>query len=343
MTPSIAAQALRFPFTAPQPDGELKEVAPGIRWLRMPLPYALDHINLYLMRSAAGWTIVDTGLDTPPTRALWEKILGDLDAPVIALICTHSHPDHAGLAGWLTEKLRVPLYMSRAEYFTLRVFSKPMAELSWQHEQFFQQAGMSPVQMQQVQKMLSLPNMIAPPPLAYCRLDEHTALPLGDDVWRVITGEGHSPEHSCLYNAAQRVLFSGDQLLARISPNIGVHASEPDANPLQVWLHSLERIGTLPTETLVLPAHELPFYGPDIRAEQLVQHHRDVLEKLRELCAQTPGTAMELAQQLFARRRGGFDDLLALSETLAHLVYLCANGRAARQPDASGIHRYSAV
>jgi glyoxylase-like metal-dependent hydrolase (beta-lactamase superfamily II) len=332
---------LQFPFDPPAPDGELKEVAPGIRWLRMPLPYALDHINLYLVRGTAGWTIVDTGINTPVTRTLWEKILADLDAPVVAVVCTHSHDDHAGLAGWLTETLRVPLYMSRAEYYSLRLWAAP-TQPSWQQEQFYLRAGMGPEPLRELLDKLGRWSAVSPPPQAYRRLEEHAPLPLGDDDWQVVTGEGHSPEHACLFNAERQVLFSGDQLLARISPNVGVNASEPEANPLLAWLASLEKIGRLPESALVLPAHELPFYGLAVRAAELREHHQRVLDKLENFCRATPAdSALGLAHQLFTRRRGPIDELLALSETIAHLSYLRYEGRIERELDAGGVYRFS--
>lgn len=330
---------LQFPFEAPTPDGELKEVAPGILWLRMPLPYALDHINLYLVRGEAGWSIVDTGIDNAATRALWEKIFAKLDAPVVAVFCTHCHDDHAGLAGWLTETLRVPLYMSRAEYQTLRLRTLP-SQRSWQQEEFFLRAGMELDATRALLDKVGNWSAISPPPPAYHRLEENQPLPLGDGGWRVVTGEGHSPEHACLLNEKMKVLFSGDQLLARISPNVGVHANEPEANPLRPWLASLDKISRLP-DALVLPAHELPFYGLATRARELQDHHRQVLDKLEGFCREAPGSStLELTRRLFTRRRSPIDELLALSETLAHLSYLRFEERVARELD-GGVYRFS--
>ena len=332
---------LRFPFAeAPAPDGELMQVAPGILWLRMPLPYALDHINLYLVRGEAAWTIVDTGVDTPVIRELWERILARLDAPVTALVCTHWHNDHAGLAGWLTERLRIPLYMTRAEYQTLRMFSNPGGP-SWQHEQFYRQAGMSAEQTATLLGKLGQFALTAPPPLAYRRMDESQPVHFGDSDWQVVTGDGHSPEHACLFDAERQVLFSGDQLLARISPNIGVNAGEPEADPLRAWFASLDKVGQLPPDAMVLPSHELPFLGLDVRARQLRQHHLDVLEKLMGFCRDQPGSALALARRLFTRRRSAIDDMLALTETLAHLHYLCSEGRMHRRLDASGVYNFA--
>lgn len=331
---------LQFPFEAPAPDGELKEVAPGILWLRMPLPYALDHINLYLVRGETGWSIVDTGIDNSVTRELWEKILAKLDAPVVAVVCTHCHDDHAGLAGWLTETLRVPLYMSRAEYQTLRLRTLPSSR-SWQQEQFFMQAGMEVEAMRDLLDRLGNWSSISPPPPAYHRLQEGQPLPLGDGRWQVVIGEGHSPEHACLLNTELKVLFSGDQLLARISPNVGVHANEPEADPLRPWLASLDKVAGLP-DALVLPAHELPFYGLATRAIELKQHHEKALDKFEGFCREAPGsTTLELTRRMFTRRRSPIDELLALSETLAHLSYLRFEGRLVREADQNGVYRFS--
>jgi glyoxylase-like metal-dependent hydrolase (beta-lactamase superfamily II) len=309
----------------------------------MPLPYALDHINLYLVRGEAGWTIVDTGVDTPVIRGLWEKILAGLDAPVVALICTHWHNDHAGLAGWLTERLRIPLYMSRAEYLTLRMFSTPISGNSWQHEQFYRHAGMTPAQTTELLGKLGQFALTSPPPLAYRRMEEGRPVHFGDCDWQVVTGDGHSPEHACLFNGERQILFGGDQLLARISPNIGVNAGEPDADPLRAWFASLEKVGRLPATALVLPSHELPFYGTDVRAGQLQQHHRNVLDKLLEFCREEPGSALAFARRLFTRRRSVIDDMLALTETLAHLHYLCAEGEMHRQLDEAGVYCFDLI
>jgi glyoxylase-like metal-dependent hydrolase (beta-lactamase superfamily II) len=335
---------LSFPVPAPLAKGEPVDIVPGqIKWLRMPLPIALDHINLYLVRDGAGWRLIDTGMDTAATRQLWEALLPALDGPLTGIVCTHHHGDHCGLAGWLTERLRVPLHMSRAEYFAMRLFNESFSFDSWEYREFFTRVGLSREHMEGIIASIRMFQGNSPVARAYQRLRDGETLTIGEHAWEVRGGEGHSPEHASLYCRDLGVLLSGDQLLARISPNVGVMPFEPQANPLAEWFQSLERIGRLPEETLVLPAHELPFYGLATRAGELAAHHRATLDRLHAFCEATPGSVHELSGRLFPGRRGTMDEILAISETLAHLAYLLAQGRVARHLDADGSHRYAAA
>lgn len=336
---------LTFPFQAPACDGSLVDVVPGrVKWLRMPLPMAsLNHINLYLIRDGAGWRMVDTGLDTAATRALWEQILPALDGPITGIVCTHHHDDHCGLAGWLTEKLRVPLWMSRAEYFAMRIFHERTSMESWEYREFFVRAGLDEQQLADLAVVISGFHHESPLARAHQRLRDGGTLPIGGLDWQVRSGDGHSPEHSSLYNADLGVLLSGDQLLARISPNVGVLPFEPEADPLDEWFQSLERIGQLPDDTLVLPAHELPFFGLGRRAQELTEHHTGVLERLMGFCTASPGSVHALSQQLFPKRHGPMDDILAISETLAHLAYLLGQQRVERTLTPAGSYRYRGI
>ena len=333
---------LEFPFSAPLPNGELKDVAPGIKWLRMPMPFRLDHINIYLVRTARGWMIVDTGLNTDTTKALWQQILAALPAeePITAVLCTHSHTDHAGALGWLIDKLRVPLYMSLGDYFSLRAAAADNAYDSWQYKEFYRHLGLPGDHIETLIAAFSDMRLYAPPPMAYHRLREGADLLVGDISWRIIVGEGHAPEHVSLYSEQLKVLICGDQLLPRISANISVNAIEPDANPLQLWLESLQRVGKLPADTLVLPSHNLPYYGLDTRGVELRVHHEKQLENLLRLCAEHAGSVYELMQQMFPRRHGPLDDFLAVSECLAHLTYLVRQGSVERVLRADGSYRY---
>ena len=331
---------LTYPFAAPACSGEQVEVVPGcIRWLRMPLPMALNHINLYLVRDGAGWRMIDTGFDTATTRALWEQILPGLDAPITGIVCTHHHGDHSGLAGWLTEKLRVPLYMSRAEYFAMRLVHDTSLD-SWEDRTYFRRAGLSDAQVADLAEALRQFDLDSPPARAYRRLRDGETLVIGDYQWQLRGGEGHSPEHIALYCSELGVLLSGDQLLGRISPNVGVLPFEPEANPLKDWLVSLERIGELPEETLVLPSHELPFHGLRTRARELQQHHLGVLDRVLALCAERPDTVHGLSRRLFPHRPGALDTILAVGETMAHLAYLLKQRRVQRSLTARDSYEY---
>jgi glyoxylase-like metal-dependent hydrolase (beta-lactamase superfamily II) len=332
--------SLTFPFKAPACNGELIDVVPGcIKWLRMPLPMALNHINLYLVRDGEGWRMIDTGFDTATTRELWARILPGLDAPITGIVCTHHHGDHCGLAGWLTEKLRVPLYMSRAEYFAMRLVHD-MSFDSWEDRTYFRRAGLSDEQLAELSQALQRFAMDSSPARAYRRLREGETLVIGSYLWQLRGGEGHSPEHISLYCSELGVLLSGDQLLGRISPNVGVLPFEPEANPLKDWLISLERIGELPDETLVLPAHELPFHGLRTRASELQQHHFGVLERVLTHCAEQPDTVYGLSQRLFPGRSDALESIMAIGETMAHLAYLLKQRRVQRTLTAQDSYQY---
>jgi glyoxylase-like metal-dependent hydrolase (beta-lactamase superfamily II) len=332
--------SLTYPFKAPACNGELVDVVPGyIKWLRMPLPMALDHINLYLVRDDDGWRVIDTGFDNAITRRLWEQILPGLDGPVTGIVCTHHHGDHCGLAGWLTEKLRVPLHMSRAEYFAMRL-EHDMSIDSWEDRTYFRRAGLSEAQVAELAQALQQFALQSTPARAYRRLRDGETLVIGDYQWQLRGGEGHSPEHMSLYCGELGVLLSGDQLLGRISPNVGVLPFEPEANPLKDWLVSLQRIGELPDETLVLPSHELPFYGLQTRARELQQHHLGVLDKVLALCTDRPDTVHGVSRRLFAHRTGALDHILAIGETMAHLAYLLKQRRVQRTLTAEDVYEY---
>jgi glyoxylase-like metal-dependent hydrolase (beta-lactamase superfamily II) len=332
-----------FPYSAPAPDGELKDVAPGVKWLRMPMPFRLDHINIYLVRDKGGWLIVDTGLNTDATHAIWERVFAALpeDEPITGVLCTHSHTDHAGALGWLVDKLRVPVYMSLGDYYSLRVSAADRMQDSWQHAEYYRRLGMPADHMANLRKSMGSMQWYAPVPAAYRRLRHDEEVVFGENTWRIIVGEGHAPEHVSLYCANLKVLICGDQLLPRISANVGVNATEPDANPLRLWLESLERVGRLPADTLVLPSHDLPYYGLVERARELRAHHAKQLENALQLCAAQPGNAYELMQAMFPRRHGPLDDFLAVGECMAHLAYLLDENKILRTLRDDGSYEFS--
>jgi len=263
-----------------------------------------------------------------------------LDGPITGIVCTHHHSDHCGLAGWLTERLRVPLYMSRAEYFAMRMFGEQFSFDAWEYREFFGRAGLSADRFDQLVAMFAQFRTQSRAARAHQRLRDGEMLAIGDYRWEVRCGEGHSPEHASLYCKELGILLSGDQLLARISPNVGVLPFEPNANPLAEWFSSLERIGRLPDETLVLPAHELPFHGLETRAKELTEHHLATLDRLHAFCVQSPDTVVGLSYKLFPDRRSPMDDVLAISETLAHLAYLSMQGRVTKQRLQDGSDQY---
>ena len=331
---------LRYPWPQAPASGQVQEVADGVLWLRMPLPFGLDHINLYLLRDTHGWVVVDTGMNTEQTREVWGRVLDEVCAglPVLAVVCTHFHSDHAGVAAWLSERFQCPVYMTASEFQALHVRFPADQPPGWDFLDFYRKAGVSDEHSAELFTVMSNAHFLPVPLNHFRRLREGSRLEIGGRTWQVVTGKGHSPEHACLYAAEDGLLISGDQVLPRITSTVGVHATEPLANPLLDWLDSITHLRSLPDTVLVLPAHERPFFNLHHRLDQLDAHHQGQLALMVANCDE-PRTALELMSALFPRLSGRFDELMALGETLAHANYLVANGSLERDVD-RGRYRY---
>jgi glyoxylase-like metal-dependent hydrolase (beta-lactamase superfamily II) len=334
---------LRFPVVPPPAPGEPSAIAPGILWLRMPLPFALDHINLWLVEDDAGWAIVDTGYATAATMAAWERIfalhLGG--RPVARIIVTHYHPDHIGLAHWLTERWRVPLSITEKEWLYAHLLSRDSDDLMQRYRDFARRAGLDPAASEVFGRHeASYRRGVPAVPAAFHRLADGMTIAIGGRQWRVIVGEGHAPEHACLYCAEARLLIAGDQVLPKISPNISLQPYEPEGDPLARYLASLLRLrAAVPPETLVLPSHDLPFFGLNVRVDQLVAHHRARCAAILEAC-ERPRSAADLLPVLFRRPLDRHQTAFALCEALAHLHYLAGQGALDRSTGADGVERF---
>ena len=311
--------------------GELTEVAPGILWIRLPLPFALDHVNIYLIDDGAGWALVDTGINNPETRAIWEWVLDNQlrGSRLTRVIATHFHPDHVGLAGWLTERFGLPLYMSAMEYFvslSRQLDQSPPRIAAYQ--QFYQQGGLPEAMAVEIVSLgQGYIKATTPLPPAYCGLAHGERLRLGGRDFHIITGGGHAFDQAMLYSPADRLFFSADQILARISPNVTVWPIEPEADSLGAYLRSLESLKkTLLEDLLVLPGHHSPFYGVRTRIEQLQQHHRDRCAEIAESCQIAPKTIAELTSIVFRRSLDGHQMSFAYGEVAAHVNHLVRNG-----------------
>lgn len=334
---------LQFPVAAPPPPGETLAIAPGVRWLRMPLPFALDHINLWLLEDGDGWTIVDAGYALPETKGLWERIfverLGGL--PVKRVIVTHYHPDHVGLAGWLTERWQAPLWITEKEWLSARVMSRGAEDFVPARRAFAHRAGLDAAASEAFgERERSYRRGVPDVPASYRRLTDGMVVEIGVRRWQVIIGEGHAPELACLYCAETGVLIAGDQVLPKISPNISVQAHEPEGDPLARYLSSLRELrDAAPPQTLVLPSHNLPFVGLHARLESLAAHHRARCGEVIAAC-ESPKSAVELMPILFRRPLDRHQMGFALGEALAHLHYLMYQGALERGLDTDGVYRF---
>jgi len=339
---------IKYLFEDVPEAGQVREIVPGIVWLRMPLPMELDHINLYLLEDEDGWWVVDTGINIDPTRELWEGVFErDLDGkPIKAVISTHYHPDHTGMAGWLCERWNAPFYMTEREYFTGLAFSRTAREhFSWQSEQNLRRLGYAEEHIDKARDNHGgFGPVITPMPTSYRRLVDGGSLQINGNRWQVVVGNGHSPEHACLYCPSLNILISGDQVIPRITSNVSVSGAEPEGNPMRDWLNSLEHfLDTLPGDALVLPAHNAPFHGLHERLRFLIEHHEEHLLALEEACLAGEPTAMELLPTLFKRELTEHHVGLALGECVAHLNFLLHRGQLQRRVDEAGRYRYRSV
>ena len=277
----MSRSTLIHAISEPPAPAQLLEVAPGVRWIRMPLPFALDHINLWVLDDGEGVVLVDTGLGNDATKALWEEIFaGPLaDKAVNRLIATHFHPDHMGLAGWLSDRLGVDLTaMMREWLFGRMLWLEDSADFVANQLHYYTRIGLDAEQLEGVkERRNTYRSRIDVIPVRVIGIRHGDTLSIGGRTWRVIEGGGHSPEHACLYCEEAGLLISGDQVLPRISPIVGVWPQQPESEPLSLFLDALDRLRQLPADTLVLPSHGLPFKGLHTRIDDLKAHHAERL------------------------------------------------------------------
>ncbi len=340
--------AILYEFDGRPDYGDLMEVAPGVHWLRVPLPVVLSHINLWVLDDGEGWCVVDTGMATETIRNIWRQAFVErLDRrPVRRVLVTHLHPDHVGLAGWLSRRFDAELWMTRTEFLLCRNLVADTGRTAPEAGvRFYREAGYSEPQLARyIDRFGEFGKGISPLPDAYRRIRDGDAIQIGRHQWRVLVGQGHSPEHACLFCEELNVMFSGDQILPTISSNVSVYPTEPAADPLGEWLESCRTLQReLPEDVLVLPAHGRPFRGAHARLQKLIDEHEEGLSEVRALCADQPRRAIDLFEVLF---RGAITDsnlIMAAGESVAHLNYLTARGELEVSADDAGVKWYRAV
>jgi len=345
---TVSAQ-ISYPFKkrwSPEP-GQPFEVAEGVYWLRMPLPIALDHINLWLIKDNDDtWTIVDTGYDAPECKAVWEQVFDSFFRPelVSKIIVTHFHPDHIGLAAWLAHRCDVPILISRGEFEHYHsIIHRDADAFKKTTALFANEVGFDEKTAAAFSSFFSNSEKQdkARVKREMCEfIAQDDEITIGQHQWRVISGNGHSPEHSCLYCAELDVLISGDQAIARISSNISVYPSNPNANPLKDWLNSCEKLrDIIPAPTLVLAAHQEPFTNISHRMQTLIDDHHQDLVRLRTALVEKLNT-VEARGVLFNRPLNPIETVLATGETLAHINYLLHEGEVSAELNNDGVAYY---
>ncbi|WP_298946990.1 MBL fold metallo-hydrolase [uncultured Paracoccus sp.] len=326
---------LAYPWPEPPAPGSAIEVAPGVLWMRLPLPMKLDHVNVYALDDGDSWTVVDTGFDTAKTRAIWQTLLdGPLAGkPVKRVIATHHHPDHLGLAGWFMER-GAAFWTTRTAWLTARMLvldeqDAPTPETI----AFWRAAGMPRDLLAQRagERPFNFADTVHPLPLGFTRLQDGQTVRFGGRDWDVATGDGHAPEHATFWSRDDDLVIGGDQLLPGISPNLGVYPTEPGADPVGEWLDSCTRfLARAEDRHLVLPGHKLPFTGLPMRLDQMRENHISALERVVALLASAPQSAVGCFPALFKRPIGPAEIGLALVESMAHLNHLARQERITR-------------
>ena len=339
------AVGMRYPWEDPPAPGAAIAVAEGVLWMRLPLPMKLDHVNIYALDDGDGWTVIDTGFDTATTRALWARLLaGPLAGkPVHRVVVTHHHPDHVGLAGWFQRDHGAELITTRTAWLYARMLTLDVQDrLPPETVAFYRAAGMDPdiLAERQAERPFNFADMVAPLPLGFTRIKQGDTITMGGRVWDVHIGNGHAPEHATFWSRDDNLVLSGDQILSTISPNIGVHATEPFADPLADWLEACERLMKLARhDQLALGGHKLPFVGLPFRMRQLIDNHHGALRRLLAHLDR-PKTAADCFPPLFKRRIGKAEYGLALVEAVAHVNHLYQTGEVTRLRRADGAFLY---
>lgn len=348
-TQFAAKPDLHYPFKLKwsPPQGQPFAVAPGVFWLRMPLPISLDHINLWLLKDGDGYTIVDCGFDSPMCEQVWEQVFAYFMPPdlVKRIIVTHFHPDHIGLAAWLAERCKVKVHISGGEYQLYRSILKRDAQsLELEAKSYLTELNFPASFHDHFIRFFSVEDKPANRRVRkdiVAFMQEGDVFEINGSSWQIVCGNGHSPEHCCLYNTDLGVLISGDQAIPRISSNVSVYLANRHADPLGDWIASCEKLrDTIAPETLVLPSHQEPFRGLQARMQQLIDDHHAQLNRLRLSLKAQAQTIDLLRGVMFPRELSSLEIVLATGETQAHMNYLLHRGEVRKEIEPSGAACY---
>ena len=307
---------------------------------------ALDHVNVYVIDEGDSWTIIDTGFWSKKTQSIWSDIKEKWfsDKPIDKVIVTHHHPDHVGLAGWFQTEFKADLWMSRTAWLMARMLRLDYQKLPTEETiNFWRRAGMDDLILNEraTGKPFNFGDSVHEMPLGFRRIIDGEKIILGNRSWIVRVGNGHAPEHLTLWCEDEPIVIAGDQIISSISPNLGVYATEPDADPVQEWLTSCEAFLPFSNDKqLVLPGHKLPFYGLPHRLKQLIENHHSALKRLVAFLKE-PQTAVDCFPVLFNRKISDNEYGLALVEAVAHLNHLYRKKIVKRELNSKGAYVYT--
>jgi len=342
---SVPEVTMRHPWETPPAPGEAIKVAEGVLWMRLPLPMKLDHVNVYALDDGDSWTVIDTGFSSKKSRAIWEQLMaGPLKGkPVKRVVITHHHPDHIGNAGWFQSEHGAELVTTRTAWLFARMLTLDVQE-QWPQEtlDYYRSAGMAPeiYDKRVAERPFNFADVVYPMPLGFTRIQQDDVFRMGGRDWDVHMGNGHAPEHATFWSRDDNLVITGDQILSSISPNIGVYATEPMADPLADWLEACERLAPLARpDHIALGGHKLPFTRLPLRMRQLIDNHHGALERLLDYLDE-PKTAAECFSVLFKRSIGGGEYGLALVEAVAHVNHLYCIGKLDRSRRDDGAWLY---
>jgi len=344
---AILSSSLEFPFAAPA-YGDAITVAPGLLWASIPLPFRLNHINVYAFEDGPGWAVLDTGLDYPDARAAWERLLaGPLAGrPLTQVIVSHLHPDHIGLAGWLCERYDIPLVTTQSAYLgCLNVALRPGTVVGEAYASFFVKNGFDRAAMHEiVTEGHDYLWKVAPLPPTFSRIVAGDTLSIGGRSFSVLTGDGHAAEQAMLYDRASNIFLAADQVLAKITPNVSVWPVDPKGDNLGLYLRSLGALQhQIDAGALVLPGHQLPFRNLHVRCRELIEHHESRCAAIIKACSRSPLSGAELVPVIFDLKLDAHQMGFAFTEVMSHVNYLERQARLSAREGSDGVIRWSAT
>ena len=336
-----------FPFEKPPDFGEVKLIKEDIFWARMPLPMMLNHVNVYILNSSEGLTIIDTGINTKECLSAWKRIIKNnfSNKKILQVFITHHHPDHIGLAGWFSTHFNAKIFSSRTSWFMARMLCLDFQKVPDSNViKFWQEGGMNKdlLEKKTKEKPFNFSDIVYPIPIGFQSKNCGEKMVINGENWMIEIGNGHAPDHLILFNDQKSVIFSGDQIIAGISPNLGVYATEPNLDTVGLWINSCKKFLELFDDNfLVLPGHKLPFFGVKSRLKQLIFHHEEILMRMKEKLSKVEFSAADLFQTVFGRDIKESEYILALGETIGHLNFFKSRGLLSWTESREGVRLFS--